>query len=193
QPLTPADERAEHLPRVDETEALPEGEAEPVAAAPLLPLAELPAGARFGTLVHDVLERVRFDDPGLEGALAELVTIETTRTGWDFDTAGLATGLVQAIATPLGPEDDAVTLADLEAGGLARELVFELPVCTGHDPVTLADIGAVMADHLAADDPYRAYVDHLLASTTLPFRGFMSGAIDLVGVLPDNRYIVMDY
>ncbi|HSJ35919.1 MAG TPA: UvrD-helicase domain-containing protein [Acidimicrobiia bacterium] len=193
QPLTPADERAEHLPRADETETLPEGEAEPVVAAPLLPLAELPAGARFGTLVHDVLERVRFDDPGLEGALTDLVTTETTRTGWDFDTAGLTTGLVQAIATPLGPEDDAVTLADLEAGGLARELVFELPVCTGHDPVTLADIGAVMADHLAADDPYRAYVDHLLAATTLPFRGFMSGAIDLVGVLPDNRYIVMDY
>jgi exodeoxyribonuclease V beta subunit len=193
QPLTPADERAEHLPRSDEAEALPEAEAEVVAPTPLLPLAELPAGARFGTLVHDMLEHVRFDDAALERRLLELATSATTRSGWDFDVTVLVSGLAAAIATPLGPGRTDVTLADLEAGGLARELGFELPVCTGHDPVTLAEIGAVMAEHLPGDDPYRPYVDQLLASTTLPFRGFMSGAIDLVGVLPGDRYVVMDY
>jgi exodeoxyribonuclease V beta subunit len=123
----------------------------------------------------------------------ELATAATARSGWDFDVAVLASGLAAAIATPLGPGETDVTLADLEASGLSRELVFELPVRTGHDPVTLAEIGAVMAEHLPGDDPYRPYVDQLLASTTLPFRGFMSGAIDLVGVLPGDRYVVMDY
>jgi exodeoxyribonuclease V beta subunit len=193
QPLTPADERAEHLPRSDEAEALPDAEAEAAAPAPLLPLADLPAGARFGTLVHDMLEHVRFDDDELETRLLELATAATARSGWDFDVAVLASGLAAAIATPLGPGETDVTLADLEASGLSRELVFELPVCTGHDPVTLAEIGAVMAEHLPGDDPYRPYVDQLLASTTLPFRGFMSGAIDLVGMLPGDRYVVMDY
>ncbi len=115
------------------------------------------------------------------------------RSGWDFEPARLAEGLAAVVATPLGPDPADTTLGSLEAGGLARELAFELPVCTGHDPVTLAEIGAVMAEHLPGDDPYRPYVDQLLASTTLPFRGFMSGAIDLVGVLPGDRYVVMDY
>lgn len=193
QPLTPADERAEHLPRSDEAETLPDEEAGAVTPAPLLPLADLPAGARFGTLVHDILEQVRFDDDELETSLLELGTAATDGSGWDFDVTVLASGLAAVIATPLGPGRTDVNLAHLEASGLARELVFELPVRTGHDPVTLAEIGAVMAEHLPGDDPYRPYVDQLRASTTLPFRGFMSGAIDLVGVLPGDRYVVMDY
>lgn len=193
QPLTAADERAEHLPRADEAEAVPDEEADTAGPTPLLPLADLPAGARFGTLVHDVLERVRFDDPDLETAVRELVEVEAARAGWDFDPAVLAGGLTAVVATPLGPDPAEATLGSLEANGLARELTFELPVCTAHEPVTLAEIGTVMADHLPSGDPYRPYVDHLLASTTLPFRGYMSGAIDLVGVLPGDRYVVMDY
>lgn len=193
QPLTAADERAEHLPRVDEAEAVPAEEEETAGPAPLLPLADLPAGARFGTLVHDVLERVRFDDPALETTARELVEVEAARAGWDFDPAVLAGGLAAVVATPLGPDPADATLGGLEANGLARELTFELPVRTDNDPVTLADIGAVMETHLASDDPYRPYVDQLLASTTLPFRGYMSGAIDLVGVVPGDRYVVMDY
>ncbi len=105
----------------------------------------------------------------------------------------LAAGITAAVATPLGPAPGEVTLADLEATGVNRELVFELTVATTSAPVTLADVGRVMEAHLPADDPYRPYVEDLLASPTPPFRGYLSGAIDLVGVLPGDRYVVMDY
>ncbi len=192
QPLAVAEEAAEHPLKADEGE-VPEDE--PVAAVPAeqLPLADLPAGARFGTLVHDILENLRFDAPHLEGAISALAAVEMRAAGWDFQPEILASGLAAALRTPLGPENETPSLADLEGPRLARELAFELPVRAEHEPVTLGDVGVVMDRHLPPEDPYRAYVDELLSLSSRPFRGYLAGAIDLVAVLPGDRYVVMDY
>lgn len=191
QPLAAVDERSEELLRTDEAE-VPDDEVDGQ-PAPLLPMADLPAGARFGTLVHDLLENVRFDDPDLEGSILGRLEEPMRTGGWEFDPAVLAAGLAAACATPLGPSPADVTLSALEATGLTRELVFELPVRTVGDPAALADIGRIMDAHLPPTDPYRAYVTRLVDSPSPPFRGFMTGAIDLVAKLPDGRYVVMDY
>lgn len=76
------------------------------------------------------------------------------------------------------------------------ELVFELPVRTEAGTVSLRDIGTVMLEHLAADDPYRAYAETLRSLPGSRFRGFLTGAIDLTAAVPlpdGDRYVVMDY
>ena len=192
QPLTAAEETAEEALRADEAEPTEEDLDQETAPAPSLPLADFPAGARFGTLVHDVMEHVRFDDD-IERRVVELLHEATRAADWDFDPHVLAGALAAAATTPLGPSHDDVTLVDLESRGLSRELTFELPIRTGADAITLADIGAVMADYVDSAHPYRAYVEELMESPGQPFRGFMAGAIDLVATLPDGRFVVMDY
>lgn len=189
-PLAVADEKAEHPLRADEGEAL-EDAAPPLAAA-TLPLADMPRGARFGTLVHDILERLRWDEPDLPAAVGVLLDAEMRTAAWNFDPSVFGAGVVAAMDTPLGPEPEAMSLRSL-AGACMRELAFELPVCTRRGSVSLADIGRVMADHLRTDDPYRRYVGELVGLPPQPFRGYLAGAIDLVAVLPGDRYVVMDY
>jgi exodeoxyribonuclease V beta subunit len=191
QPLAVVEERTEHPLRTDEAER-PEDEDTPAPAA-LLPMADLPAGARFGTLVHDLLERLRFDAADLEAELAALAEVELRAAGWDFAPQTLAAGVAAAVTTPLGPEPDAVALADLDNALLARELGFELPVRTGAEAMTLGDIGRVMDRYLDPEDPYRDFVAEATARPFQPFRGYLAGAIDLVAVLPGERYVVMDY
>ncbi|MFP3882952.1 MAG: UvrD-helicase domain-containing protein [Actinomycetota bacterium] len=191
QPLAAVEEKTEHPLRSDEA-AAPESEDTPASTA-LLPMADLPAGARFGTLVHDLLERLSFDAADLEAELAALTEVELRTVGWDFAPETLAAGVAAAVTTPLGPDPDAVALADLDSARLARELVFELPVRTRADAMTLGDIGRVMDRYLDPDDPYRDFVTEAMARPFQPFRGYLSGAVDLVAVLPGERYVVMDY
>jgi exodeoxyribonuclease V beta subunit len=48
---------------------------------------------------------------------------------------------------------------------------------------------------LADDDPFRPYVDRLTSAALGPqsLRGYLSGSIDAVLRLPDQRYLVVDY
>ena len=193
QPLAAAEDVAEHPLRADEGDIPDDGSLPAPPPGDILPLAELPAGARFGTLVHDILEKLRFDAPDLERTIAARASDEMRTAGWDFEPGVLASGLAAVLATPLGPEPDAATLADLEGPRLAREMTFELPVRTGDEAVTLGDIGRMMDRYLPDHDPYRGYVDELVDLSSQPFRGFLAGAIDLVAVLPGDRYVVMDY
>jgi exodeoxyribonuclease V beta subunit len=192
-PLSAADDHAEHPLRTDEGEIAEDDDPTPSPPTAVLPMADLPGGARFGTLVHDVLERLAFDSLDPELAVGELLDTEMTRAAWDFDRDAFTAGIAATLKTPLGPEPDTVALADLGRSQLLRELAFEFPVRTGGGSVSLVDIGRVMSAHLEPTDPYRAYVNDLLALSPQSFRGYLTGAIDLVAVLPDGRYVVMDY
>ena len=192
-PLTAPADASDEMARTDEVDIADD---EPAAPALALPMADLPRGARFGTLVHEILERTRFDDPALEAMLG--TAIETARSGApsDLDTASLVTALVAAIHTPLGPEPDAVRLRDLADTRLLKELSFELPVRTGSAALTLRDVGAVMLAHLRPDDRFRAYANHLESLTPDRFRGYLTGSIDLTAALPGSsgpHFVVMDF
>jgi exodeoxyribonuclease V beta subunit len=148
----PPDPAAEIPDRVEELagpSSAPSGR--PVLAgdgAPISPLAWLPAGAAFGTLAHDVLERVDFTAGDLP---AELSRVVGEQQRWrslslrpvgdprpsshpDGDAEGaalLAAGLVGVIDTPLGPafaHSGGVPrrLRDLAPGDRLNELVFEI-------------------------------------------------------------------
>ncbi len=192
------DERA----KVDEppVEALAPGghtaDEDAARAAPPLPLADVPGGARVGTLAHEVFEVVDFTAPDLRGAL----TAAAVEAGAERIVPGhadaLLDGLAAGIETPLGPAWDDVRLRDLGRGDRLDELAFDLPLAGGDRPTpTLLTMDAIadVFGALPVDDPLTGYDERLrdpLLATEV--RGFLSGSIDLVARLGD-RHVVIDY
>ncbi|WOP17882.1 UvrD-helicase domain-containing protein [Raineyella sp. LH-20] len=169
------------------------------AAGRTSPWGLLPTGARFGTLVHAVLEA--WDPSGTP--FTRLVDGAVASSPVDgLDPAALAAALDAATRTPLGGELAATSLADVALGDRLSELDFELPLGGGDRPgeaSLLADIADALDRHLPADDPLAGvgYPAHLrapgLGDQTL--RGFLTGSIDAVlrvgGATP--RFVVVDY
>jgi exodeoxyribonuclease V beta subunit len=162
-----------------------------------VPLAGFPRGAGPGTFLHDVLERADLTRMADDAALDELLEAMERRHGIDPQhRAAARTGLLAAVATPLGPVAGGARLADLGTGDRLNELRFELPLAGGHDPrgqaFTLAAVADLVAD---ADDPLLAAYAPRLRDPALRgrVRGFLNGSIDLLARLPDGRLFVADY
>ncbi|MGI5132579.1 UvrD-helicase domain-containing protein [Pseudonocardia sp. CA-107938] len=169
------------------------------AAAIPSPMAELPMGAVFGTLVHAVFEAA---DPTASDLAAELraqCRAQLARhpvPGLDADE--LAAALQPSMETPLGPLADGLRLADVHPRDRLAELDFELPLAGGDRPrgeVLLGDLVPLLRRHLPAADPLVTYAD-VLADPELaaqPLRGYLTGSIDAVLRLPGARFAVVDY
>lgn len=167
------------------------------AAGRTSPWGLLPAGTRFGTLVHAVLEAWDPSGPPFE----QLVDAAVAGSPLDgLDPPVLAAALRAATGTPLGADLAGTTLADIALGDRLSELDFELPLGGGDRPgeaSLLADIADALDRHLPADDPLVGYPAQLrapgLGDQTL--RGFLTGSIDAVlrvgGATP--RFVVVDY
>ncbi|GAA4703546.1 exodeoxyribonuclease V subunit beta [Nocardioides conyzicola] len=178
-------------------------EPEAVGADVPSPMADLPAGATFGSLVHGVLETA---DPMAPDLLAELTTqVREQLTWWPVDAGveDLAAALVPLHHTPLGPLAPGLTLGEIARTDRLCELDFEIPLAGGDlvattSEVTLADVGVLLRRHLVAGDALLPYADRLsghgLAEQSL--RGYLSGSIDVVLRVPGEagpRYLVVDY
>jgi exodeoxyribonuclease V beta subunit len=167
------------------------------------PMHHLPLGAEFGTAVHAVFERVDPAALDLPGALGQACA-ETLAQGPDgtMTADDLASALLPAFGTPLGPLADDRRLCDIPSSDRLAELGFEYPL-TGGDTtnaeVTLGMVGPLLRRHLTASDPLAAYPDQLddpaLAGQIL--RGYLSGSIDAVLRIWQEgqpvRYLVVDY
>ncbi len=167
------------------------------------PMADLPMGAKFGTLVHAVLETA---DPFAADLTAELqAQIERHSVWWPVDVpaADLAAALVPMHDTPLGPLADGLTLRRIGLADRLREMDFEFPLAGGDlrqaaPDVRLADVGRLLAAHLPPEDPLYPYVERLDGGAlgSQPLRGYLSGSVDAVLRIPDgddHRYLVVDY
>ncbi len=187
--------------RDDEADDVPVPVAAPPGGADLLsPMAELPAGAAFGSLVHAVLETA---DPFAADLTAELEAQVRLHAAWwsvDAEPAALAAALVPMHHTPLGPLADGLTLRQIGVRDRLRELDFEIPLAGGDvrgvaPDVRLAEVGALLREHLPADDPFAPYADRLSTEALggQPLRGYLSGSIDVVLRIPEKRFLVVDY
>ena len=190
----------------DAPAALDDGDAvEPGAAAGLdavvSPMADLPAGAAFGTLVHAVLEHADPRAPDLEAELRGQVAEQLRFAPVGVEADELAAALVPLHHTPLGPLAPGLTLADIALRDRLRELDFELPLAGGDlrasaaPDVLLRDLAPLLRTHLTSDDPLAPYAARLesplLGEQTL--RGYLSGSVDAVLRLPDGRFLIVDY
>jgi exodeoxyribonuclease V beta subunit len=191
----------------DETEDVPtDGVLDTAAAAaPASPMADLPAGATLGSLVHAVLETA---DPLAVDLAAELETQVRVHSLWwpvDVDPGELAAALVPMHDTPLGPLAGGLTLRQIGLRDRLREMDFEIPLGGGDrgipagPDIHLADLGRLLLEHLDAGDPVRTYAARLIAPGlgSQSLRGYLSGSIDAVLRVPDGdegqRYLVVDY
>jgi exodeoxyribonuclease V beta subunit len=167
----------------------------------LSPMAELPRGAGFGSLVHAVLEHTDPDTPDLgEELLAK--TREQLRW-WPVPASAedLATAILPLNLTPLGPLADGLTLAQIPLRDRLRELDFEIPLAGGDargpgaPDVRLRDLAPLLRAHLPKDDPMVTYADRLKAPPLgdQSLRGYLTGSVDVVLRLPNGRFVVVDY
>ena len=180
---------------------------QPTPADVASPMADLPTGAKFGSLVHAVLENA---DPLAADLEAELRSQVVKQSLWwpvDVPDADLAAALVPLHDTPLGPLADNLTLRQISMRDRLCELDFEFPLAggdlrTGVPDLRLADVGRLLGEHLPPADPLAPYVDRLTdaALGRQPLRGYLSGSLDVVLRIPaggedphDRRYLVADY
>lgn len=173
------------------------------APATPLPMADLPAGAKFGTLVHAVLETA---DPLAADLGAELRRqIEKHSVWWPVDVpaAELAAALIPMHDTPLGPLADGLTLRQIGLADRLCEMDFEFPLAGGDSggaapDIRIAELGRLFGRHIPADDLLSGYLarltDESLGRQSL--RGYLSGSVDAVLRIPSgsgHRYVVVDY
>ncbi len=200
-PLTPTSE-PESVPRDDEPEIATRATVHQTTTRS--PMADLPVGATFGSLVHAVLEHADPAAPERGGdwraELGHHVREQLVRWPVALDPQVLADALVAVADTPLGPLA-ATTLRQVGAVDRLCELDFELPLSGGDDreaahhadPVRLRDLADLMRRHLPDDDPLAPYADVVDdPAYELDLRGYLTGSLDLV-LRVDGRYLVADY
>jgi exodeoxyribonuclease V beta subunit len=168
-------------------------------AAPASPMADLPVGATFGSLVHAVLEHADPEAVDLRAELLGHIDEQLVRWPVDLDRGQLADALVAVCDTPLGPLAP-TTLREIPLRDRLRELDFELPLSGGDlvrgaDGARLGDLAPLLRRHLPVGDPVRAYAEALdlpaLGGQSL--RGYLTGSVDVVLRLNGPRYLVVDY
>jgi exodeoxyribonuclease V beta subunit len=185
----------------DEADLALRGEAEAhPARAVASPLAAMPAGAAFGTLVHEVLEHVDTTAPDLRPELARRCAEAGAARMPGVDDDELAAGLEVVLDSPLGPLAGDRTLRQVTPADRLPELAFELPLGGGDAPraaARLDDVAALLRRHLAADDPFAEYPDRLAGLGESRLRGYLTGSIDAVLRVRSGggepRYLVVDY
>ena len=160
------------------------------------PMATLPGGAAFGTLVHAALEELDWRPDHLQQSASHVVERMAPRFGMPPEEAEvLATSLVAVCTTPLGPLADGNSLADIPLAHRLPELDFDLPMAERGPAATVGDLAQLMGQHLAADDVLAGYPRHLSSSPAADgvLRGFLTGSIDAVLLMPSGRHVVVDY
>ncbi|MGA8211389.1 MAG: UvrD-helicase domain-containing protein [Nocardioidaceae bacterium] len=209
-PPTRAGSEPEESPKDDEPVLPTASEAGTTASPRALrsPMADLPVGATFGSLVHAVLEHADPDAADFHAELRSQVVEQLVRWPVAVDPDQLATALMTVCESPLGPLADGRTLRQVPLRHRLRELDFELPLAGGDVPgypagrVTLGDLAPLLREHLPEDDPVRPYADTLEAPALggQDLRGYLTGSLDVVLRLPQDdvapatsRYVVVDY
>ena len=185
-------------------------DASPFHPVPLHPMALLPAGADFGTLVHSVLEEIDFTAEDLDRAITAGVDREQQWRSLDLRPVGvdgatdemgrqlLVAGLRAAVETPLGP-----LFGDCSLRGLARvdrldEMSFELLLGEAGRHATDRDIGRLVLRHLDDADPLLGWAAGLAdGAFSVDLAGHLTGSIDAVLRVRDahgrSRFVIVDY
>jgi exodeoxyribonuclease V beta subunit len=160
-------------------------------------LGDVEAGAGFGTLVHEVLERVDFAAPDLEDQLGAVLADRLAWNPWPVDERRVVDGLAAALRTPLGPLFAGRPLCELRAADHLDELRFELGLGTGGTAASDAAVGRLLLDHLGPTDPLHPWATQLAAGPfSAVLAGHLTGSVDLVArVRHDDgeRFVVVDY
>jgi len=113
------------------------------------------------------------------------------------DPVAVLEGMRAILETPLGPAAGGVRLADISAADRLDELEFELPLVGGDEPsgqLTLNAVADLLRAHVSEGMPLDGYADRLRDKRLQrDLRGYLTGSIDAVLRLPDDRFAIIDY
>ena len=165
-----------------------------------MPLARVPGGTHFGTVMHKVYEEVDPSAPDYFERLVESLGRWADSPSLRGLRDNLARGVQLSFATPLGGPFGNTTLADFGPGDRLSELDFEMAVAGLSVGVTAADIGRTLVDLIDPTDPLADYARELAGrSYEVPLGGILNGSIDAVlrlrgdGGGAGDRLFVTDY
>jgi exodeoxyribonuclease V beta subunit len=163
-----------------------------------LRLADMPGGALVGTVVHSVFEHSEFDAPDLTSEISAALHDEVTWRNVNLGSEeAVVSGLCAAIECPLGSLVDGVRLRDISRRDRLDELTFEIPLVGGGDPSATLHVSAMadlLEEHLPGDDPVAHYATQLRdPALSGVLRGYLTGSLDLVFRLADDRFVLADY
>ena len=171
----------------------PMGEAQPDPES-INPWQTFPAGARYGTLLHDLLEWLSQNNWPIanpqapEWAQIAWAHVRERKTNWlqldDVQRAQLEPWLQAVVHTPLPLTElnaEPLTLSHLSPEQLWPEMEFNLEV----HQVNAAQLDQLIQTHVFAGMPRPALQDRMM-------HGMLTGSMDLV-VQHEGRYWVVDY
>ena len=173
------------LPDYDLSAAAPVVDAAPLISTPIhRDIFSFPRGARSGTCLHAIFERLDFSR-GEREPLEKLVRRTLTGHGLDAEqwTPTVADWVEQTLATPLNQAG--LHLATVTPDRRINELEFYYPLAH----LRVEALRQVLTQHGYAAGPFREMIDRLQFS---PLRGYMKGFIDLV-FEADGRFYLVDY
>ena len=156
----------------------------------------LPASADFGTLVHEVLENVKFESKHLKEDLTDVLVALGTQGMSSSETDDLVNGLHDALDTPLDPILPGFRLLDVHSSDRLAEMDFHFSLNGG--PVSTELIAS-----LASREPNSLFADYFTRLSQVLQRegsqkidGLMTGSIDILfraRIGADTKYFVADY
>jgi len=139
---------------------------------------ELPKGAHFGNVLHELLELQSFSDIAQGQVNGELRERLSQRYGLELDDPQHLDRLLQrVVTTPLASDDDSFTLASLAPSKVLKEMPFYL---------SMARINTAQINRLLEQD---AAVNQL---HEIDLAGYMTGFIDLI-FEHKGRFYLLDY
>jgi exodeoxyribonuclease V beta subunit len=170
-----------------------ETEVVPVASVTRVALADLPAGASFGHLVHGIYERADFQvkqASELRALVASCLSEFGGDSSWE---PALSSAIFDSLNVQLSAAGGELPrLAAVPPAQRLNELEFVFPVADAADGALVPRrLGQLLAAH-ARDVEERAYADQLGRLRFSPLRGFLRGFIDLA-LEHDGRFYVIDY
>ncbi|MFV0428451.1 MAG: UvrD-helicase domain-containing protein [Arachnia sp.] len=159
------------------------------------PMADLPGGTGFGTVVHAAFESLEWGRDTLAASATHTISSLAPQLPQGTSIPALTNAVIKACQTPLGGLAEGASLSDIPTTHRLPELDFDLPLGDRAPAAQLADLAQVLARHLPADDPLAEYPQRLAASAAADehLLGFLTGSIDAVLRTSSGRYLVVDY
>lgn len=159
-------------------------------------LADFPAGAGPGILIHEIFENLDFRSAGAgrvgAGGLVERTRASLLGHGMAASLAEpLAEAIREVLATPLEPGDPASRLQELGLDDRIDEMPFMLPSGSAALPVTPARLAEVFAAH-GRRELSRRYAARARTLAFPALEGHLRGFVDLV-FRRGERWYVVDY